>query len=101
MISVCFFLTLLTLISRVGPLIIGDLLSQKAWFQRLANGLPALILVLILFQDLEHRLIPHPENSLPILAGVLATLLAHSWKKEVILSIIAGVGAYCLVQILI
>ncbi len=89
-----FALFIISFVTRVGPLLIGNWLKKQAWMQRISLYLPCMILTLLLFHELAGKMFgKHPQILAPLI-GVGVTLLIHLWKRQAIVSIIAGVIAF-------
>lgn len=90
-----FSLLLVVLFTRIGPLSIGKLLKKQPWMERIAEQLPCMILILLLFHSGETAIASKGiRNFLPFTAGMIGALFIQKWKKQAILSISSGVAAY-------
>ncbi|MCI5052730.1 MAG: AzlD domain-containing protein [Simkaniaceae bacterium] len=82
-------LTLVTLITRIGPLFASNWLKRQPWMESVANKLPCMILVLLVLHQAESS-----TNLLAFSGGIAAALGMQAWKKQIIVSIIGGVIIY-------
>lgn len=96
--SIGIALCIISIITRVGPIMIGDFLQKQKWMKKLSKTLPCMILTLLLFHDIGTRTFAAQENLYPALLGIFMTLAAHLWKRQIILSIASGVMTYFLMN---
>lgn len=101
MITTFITLVLVIILTRIGPLSVERLLKNQPWMQAIANQLPCMILILLLFHDTETRIVSNNVSILSIVIGIITTLSIHQWKRQSILSIAAGVAAYAISSLFI
>ncbi|SCA62639.1 hypothetical protein SCG7086_AC_00040 [Chlamydiales bacterium SCGC AG-110-P3] len=89
-------LTLVTAVTRIGPLFAIAWLRDQPWMDRIASQLPCMILILLVFHDAEARVTSSDASILSIAIGVAVTLLVHRWKGQTVLSVATGVAAYAM-----
>ncbi len=98
LISVSITLFLLSLFTRIGPILIGNFLQRQTWISKLSKKLPCMILTLLLIFEIEMRSRNPHENTFIIISSIALTLLIHLWMRQVVLSISVGVAAYAFFQ---
>lgn len=86
---------LTTLCTRVAPFLLfpeGRRVPRfVAW---LGGQLPRAVMVMLVVYCLKDVSFASPASWLPALAGVVSTVLAHLWRRQMILSIVCGTGVY-------
>ena len=87
-----------SVITRLGPLVIGKWLKKQTWITPLATQLPLMILILLLFHIIEDDIMMGGQVLLANILGLASSLAIHYWKKQSILSISIGVIVYILVM---
>lgn len=87
-------LTIISIVTRVGPLFATKWLKDKPWVDRIGAELPSMILILLIFHEAQGKIASEHGSLLAVGAGITATVLMHRWKRQTILSIAAGVAAY-------
>ena len=90
----CVVLTMLTLITRLSPLMIGGWLQRQKWVAKLSSQVPCMILVLLLLHDLEGRVFFNSLSAVSIGIGLGATLLSQRLQGRTVISIAVGVVFY-------
>lgn len=87
-------LTLVTLITRLAPLLVGKWVKRQYWAGHLAGQLPGMILFLLLIHTLEDKIWSVGPETLAAVFGLAATVTCHYVKRNTILSITIGVLVY-------
>jgi branched-subunit amino acid transport protein AzlD len=88
-VAVCTFLT------RVFPfLIFGGKREVPKWVSLLGKSLPPTIIATLVIYCLKEINIFYGNHGLPELISVSVVILLHVWKKNTLLSILAGTAIY-------
>ncbi|MEX1012133.1 MAG: AzlD domain-containing protein [Waddliaceae bacterium] len=83
-------LSLLTAITRMGPLLASNWLRSQPWIKQISAQLPAMILVLLLIHQMENYYAALSHKSISATIAIIATLLVQHWRRQMVISI--GVG---------
>ena len=80
-----------TLLLRALPfLIFTKNRPMPEWLHRLGNTLPMAIMAVLVVYCLKDAFADPVTTGIPQAAGVLAVILSYKWKKNTLLSILAG-----------
>ncbi len=87
-----------TLITRFLPFWLPSRVLASSPMRKLKNGLPAVILLLLIVYSLKNTALLLPPHGLPELIALSLTLGLHLWKRNALLSIASGTGVYMVLE---
>ncbi len=91
-------LSLLTIITRMGPLLASNWLRSQPWIKDLSAQLPAMILVLLLIHQLEGYYLTLSHKSISATVAIIATLVIQHWRRQLVVSIGAGILFFFVIE---
>jgi len=91
----------ITCLTRALPFVFGRMLSRNPRINMLGRYLPAAILFLLVIYELKIPTLKIFPYGVPQLIALVSVVLIHLWKRNMIISILVGMGVYLLLQWLI
>ncbi len=87
-----------TFATRALPFLFLRRLAEHPGFLAFGRRLPAAILTILVIYSLAGTDLQVPPYGLPELLAGAVTLVVHAWRRNALLSIVAGTGLFMLLQ---
>ncbi len=94
-------LSLLIIVTRVLPFMISRLIKNSTTIRTLGRSLPAYIMVLLVIFEINIAEFNHFPYGIPAIIALIVVTGVHCWRRNIMLSIIAGTLTYILLMQLI
>ena len=98
LIAVMLVMALATFITRALPFLLLRSLAEHPQFLAFGRRLPAAILAVLVVYSLSDIELSTPPHGLAHLSAAGLTLLLHAWRRNALLSIIAGTALFMWMQ---